>query len=268
MDGGLPQAALIAQGLGKGFRVAQIVEDPSVFSERRQGITQVKPEIDGLRQRVLVLGEVLQGHQRLLEGGHCLAIGRAHHRLGPRLPAVGHGLVPHLAPVSMVRQSIDLLDEPLRRQPFEGCHNAGMERAPPLLEDTPIGHFVRQGVLEGVFQVREQARFVEELGRLQMRQAHAKRLVRHLGNGLEQRQGHLRADHRRRLQQALLLRRQPVDARREHRLHRGWHLHGGQGSGQTIGAALPHQHPGFDQRPHAFFQEKRIAPRALDEELL
>ena len=39
-------------------------------------------------------------------------------------------------------------------------------------------------------------------------------------------QGHLRANDRGRLEQALLLRRQPVDARRQHRLHRGRHLHG------------------------------------------
>ena len=225
-----------------------------------QGCAQVKPEIDGLRQRVAVLGEVLQGHQRLLEGGHRLAVGRARQRLGPRLPAVGHSLVPHLTPEGMVRQPVDLLGEPLRRQPFEGLDNAGVQRTPPLLEDSPIGYFVRQGVLEGVFQVREQVGLVEELGRLQMRQTHAQRLVRHLGNGLEQRQGHLCANHRRCLQQAFLLRRQAVDTRRQHRLHRGRHLDSRQGSGQTIGAALPDQHLGLDQRPHAFFQEKWIPP--------
>src|SRR5262249_56515167 len=89
--------------------------------------------------------------------------------LGPRWPAVGYGLVPDLTPEGVVRQPVNLLGEPLRRQPFEGVDNGGVQRAPPLLEDTPIGYFMRQGVLEGIFQVREQVCLVKELGRLQMR---------------------------------------------------------------------------------------------------
>ena len=143
VDGGPPQAALVAQGLGEAFRVAQIVEEQPEFSERHQGLLQVKPEIDGLCQRVAVLGEVMQGHQRLLEGGHRLAVGRARQRPGPGLPAVGHGLVPHLAPEGMVRQPVDLLGEPLWRQPVEGFDNAGIEHAPSILEQTPIGNLVR-----------------------------------------------------------------------------------------------------------------------------
>ena len=74
------------------------------------------------------------------------------------------------------------------------------------LQQTAVGHLVRQGVLEGVVALREQAGFVEELGGLQVRQAPVQRLLGLLGNGLQQRPGHLRANDRGGLEQALLLR--------------------------------------------------------------
>ena len=106
---------------------------------------------------------------------------------------------------------------------------------------------MRQGVLEGVLTLREQAGFVEELGSLQVRQAAVQRLVGRVGNSLQQRPGHLRANHRGGLEQALLLRWQPVNARRQHRLHRGGDLQGFQRPGQAIGTALAHQDPGLHQ---------------------
>ena len=51
-----------------------------------------------------------------------------------------------------------------------------------------------EGVLEGIRDLGEQPRLVEELGGLQMGEAHGERLLRRLGHGLEERQGHLRAD--------------------------------------------------------------------------
>lgn len=59
--------------------------------------------------------------------------------------------------------------------------------------------------------------------------------------------------------QALLLRWQPVDARRQHRLHRGGDLQGFQGLRQAIGTALAPQDPGLDQGVHALFQEEGVA---------
>ena len=90
----------------------------------------------------------------------------------------------------------------------------------------------------------------------------------HVGNGLQQRQGHLGANDRGGLEQALLLRRQPVDARRQHRLYRRRHL-------QARPAAWPDdrpqrspdQHPGLHQGAHALFQKEGIALGAGDQEL-
>ena len=128
-----------------------------------------------------------------------------------------------------MRQAFHLLGQPLRGERLQGLDNTGVQHPPPLLEETAIGHLVRQGVLEGVLALGEEPRLVEELGRLEVRQTAMQVVFGQLGNGLQQRQGHLCADDRGGLEQALLLRRQPVDARRQDRLHRGRHLDRRQG---------------------------------------
>jgi hypothetical protein len=92
------------------------------------------------------------------------------------------------------------------------------------MKQTCVGHLMREGVLEGVGALGKQAGLVEKLRRLQLRQAAVQRLVGRVGDGVQQRPGYLGADDRSGLQQAFVLRRQPVDARRQQRLHRGRHL--------------------------------------------
>ena len=79
-------------------------------------------------------------------------------------------------------------------------------------------------------------------------------------------QGHLGTNHRGGLEQTLLLGRQPVDACRQHRLHRRRHVQGRQGLRQTIGPRLADQDPRLHQGAHALFQEERIALGAGDEQ--
>jgi hypothetical protein len=57
-------------------------------------------------------------------------------------------------------QPFHLLGHPIPGERFKGPDNAGMEHAPPLLEHTAIGDLVRQGVLEGIFMLREEVCFV------------------------------------------------------------------------------------------------------------
>ena len=227
---------------------------------------QGEPEIDGLLARVARLRQMREGTERLLEVPHGLAVGRPRQGLLPRLPAVRQGLVPHLAPQGMVRQAFDLLGHPVPGERLQGRDNAGMQHPPPLLQQAAVGHLLRQGVLEGVDQLGEQTRLVQELGVLEMREAQAERLFGQLRHGLEEGQRDLRPNDRRGLEQALLLRRQAVDARRQDGLHGGRHLHGRQGVRHAIGPRLAHQHPGLHQRPHALLQEEGIALRALDQQ--
>ena len=119
-----------------------------------------------------------EGTERLLEVPHGLAVGRPRQGLLPRLPAVRQGLVPHLAPQGMVRQAFDLLGHPVPSERLQGLDDAGMQRPPPLLEQAAVGHLVGQGVLEGVLALGEEARLVEELGRLEVREAAVQRRPR------------------------------------------------------------------------------------------
>src|SRR5262249_2572533 len=41
IGGDLPESPAIVQGLGEGLTVSQVVEDPSEFSERHEGVSQV-----------------------------------------------------------------------------------------------------------------------------------------------------------------------------------------------------------------------------------
>ena len=121
-------------------------------------------------------------------------------------------------------------------------------------------------VLEAVLEIREQPCLVEEFGSLQVIEPATERLVREIGNRLEQRERHILADDGGDLEQALVLQREPVDARRQHRLDRGWDLDGLDRLGQPIPAALSRQRFRLHQRPDRFLQEERVPPP--DEKLL
>ena len=102
-------------------------------------------------------------------------------------------------------QPLNLLGPPVGRQRLEGLHDAGVQDAPPLLQQAAVGHFVGEGVLESVFELGEETHLVEELGRLEVHETAMQHLLRHVGDGLQQEQGHLGADDRRGLEQALVL---------------------------------------------------------------
>ena len=76
MRGDPPEPAVIVQGLGQGFGLAQVVEESPKVAKHDERSAQVEPEIDGLLAQVATVGEMPQGHERLLEVGHRLPIGR------------------------------------------------------------------------------------------------------------------------------------------------------------------------------------------------
>ena len=89
----------------------------------------------------------------------------------------------------MVGQALDLVHQALAGKRFQGLDDLRMQRPPPLLEQTAVCHLVGQGVLEGVGVLREETRLVQELGRLEVRQAPVQGLLGQLGNGLQQTRG-------------------------------------------------------------------------------
>ena len=66
----------------------------------------------------------------------------------------------------------------------------------------------------------------------------------------------------------LVLRRQPVDARRQDRLHRRRHVDGLRSLHEPIRAALAREHPVVHEAPHALLEEEGVALGPREEEPL
>ena len=101
-------------------------------------------------------------------------------------------------------------------------------------------------MFEGVFEFGEETCLVEAVGGLEVGQAETQGFLWHLGDCLEQGEGHLGTNHRSELEQAFFLRWKPINPRRYHGLHRGRHLDGRQLLCQQIRPRLTHEHLGLD----------------------
>ena len=131
-------------------------------------------------------------------------------------------------------------------EPLDRLHDPRVQRAPALSQEASVRDLVHERVLEGVLEIRIEAGLVQELGGLQRFEAAAQGLFGHLGDRLEQGEWHvLAADDRGKLQEALVVGRQTVDARREHRLRGGGDLDRVDLSGEPIGARLRRPAPSF-----------------------
>ena len=122
-------------------------------------------------------------------------------------------------------------------------------------------------VLERVLQIRKEPDLVEELRGLEVGQLGAHLGLRSVGDGQEQRHGHFLADDGGRLEQALGLGCETVDARGQDGLHGGGDLKVLDGR-VAVGAALAGQGRRLDEGSHTFLEEERIGFRALDQEPL
>jgi hypothetical protein len=71
----------------------------------------------------------------------------------------------------MVGQAVDLLGQTVSGKRLEGLDDAGMQRPPPLLQETLVSHLMGERMLKGIFDLGEEARLIQELGSLQMREA-------------------------------------------------------------------------------------------------
>jgi hypothetical protein len=96
-----------------------------------------------------------------------------------------------------------------------------VQGALPVVEQPPVRDFERERVLERVHEVREEPGLVEELRSLQVRELGAHLVFRRVGDGQEQRDGHVLADDGSGLEQSLCLGRQAVDACGQDGLHGG-----------------------------------------------
>jgi len=92
-------------------------------------------------------------------------------------------------------ETLDRLTRLVGLPALQRFQNSQVQRLPSLLQEARVGHFVRQGVLERVRQLREEVRFVEELGSLKVRETLAEVPLRVLDDCLEENERHVLADH-------------------------------------------------------------------------
>src|SRR5215510_14811155 len=132
---------------------------------------------------------MLQGDQRLLKIAYGLAVRRARCGSGPGLPAIEEGFVPDLTTHGVVGQTVHLLGQAVWGECCESLDEPRVQPPPPLLEQTAVSDLVREGVLEGVGAFWKEAHLIQELGRLETRQAVVQPLLSDVSYGLQQRQG-------------------------------------------------------------------------------
>src|SRR5216684_2508109 len=117
-----------------------------------------------------------------------------------------------------------------------------MDRAAPLRQHGVVGDLLRQRVLEAVFDCADCRLFIDEFAELELRE-HLPQLIAGLKrHALHQVQRKFMSQHRKRLQQFLLRRRQAINARGDHGLYRGGDLNRAQRPGEPQRAIRSEEH--------------------------
>jgi hypothetical protein len=94
----------------------------------------------------------------------------------------------------MMGEPLDLLTEAVSVERLDGVDDPCVKLAPTVPQEPAVRDLVRERVREGVLEIRKQPGLVEELGGLQVVESATERLVRQLGDRLEQRERHFLAD--------------------------------------------------------------------------
>jgi hypothetical protein len=81
-------------------------------------------------------------------------------------------------------------------QGLDRLHDLRVQADPAVLEQARIGDFVRERVLERVFEVREETRLEDEFAGPQSRQLAMQVLLRHACDGLQEIERDVLPDHR------------------------------------------------------------------------
>ena len=261
-----PQSVLIVEGRRERFCFIEALADGPELAERLQCVAEIEPEIDRLLAQLASLGQVLDGVQRLVEPGHGFAVGGARKCLRGRLPQVTGRPLPELGVAGVMGEPLHVLAQPLGIEALEGLHDAGMELALLFPQQRVVGHPARQRVLEDMAGLLEHAGVIEELCSPEAVQGVAEVVRGHLGDALKKDDGHILPDGRRGLEEALVARRESVDARSQHRLDGGRHPERLEGLRQAIVSPLPDEDAVLDLHPDALLEEEGIPSGLFDQQ--
>jgi hypothetical protein len=78
---------------------------------------------------------------------------------------------------------------------FDGFDDMRVQDAPPLLRETVVGHFLGEGVLESIGAIRKESGLVQELSGLEVGETSLQRRLGHPGNGLQEGDSDVFAEH-------------------------------------------------------------------------
>src|SRR5215216_6769121 len=111
-------------------------------------------------------------------------------------------------------QALDLSADAVLMDRLDHVDELCVTFATTLVHEAKVRDLVGEGMLERVLKLRMEPDLVEELGSLEAVESSTERLIRESGDWLEQRERNVFADNGRHLEEAFVLRREPVDARR------------------------------------------------------
>ena len=205
VGGELSEAALVAEGLREGFRLPQMLDQSRQLPQGPERVAQVETQIDRLLDDLAALGKMAEGLKSLFEGHDRLGVSRPRQGFGAGVPSVRHRLRPQLAADGVQGEALDVLLETVGVELLDDFDHSGVQDPPPLLEQTRVGDFMGEGMLERVLNLREQIHLVKELTGLQMGEAAMQLVLAEFSDRPEQDEWDVLADHRRRLKQLLLI---------------------------------------------------------------
>ena len=196
----------------------------------------------------------LHVRERRLEGGDGLGV-----RVTPGGPGgdggqVLDGLLGVVGPRVVMREAVHDLAEPARVEPLERARGRGVEGAALGLRHAPVDRLLGERVLEDVARLAGARPLVQELEPREVAEARLD-AVGPVPEGVQQAQGDLPAEDRRRLQEAPGLGGQPVEAREQNLLD-------GVGHGER-----PAQLAVLAHRPRQLLEEEGVALGPRQDEL-
>src|SRR5712675_1315420 len=157
----------------------------------------------------------------------------------------------------MVSESLDMVFEVACKLRLDSCSGPRMDQFAPLDQHRAVRDLLRERVLEGVLDLSYRRLLVDELRKLQRGEWRRELIVGLARHRAYQAEPELLANHRDRLQEVLLGRRQPIDARGQHRLHGRGYLDRIEGPHDSR-RSVPYQRTIFDQPLHDLFHEERV----------
>ena len=228
---------------------------------------QVALQLERLRASGFEHGIALGDRARSLRKLQCARIGVALLRLVRRAQEIRGRLRPDGAVLVMVRQRLDDLVEAIRVARLESLGDAGMQGATAVVHQAVVGDAPGEPVPEGVGDVREQPRLVQELAPPQVGQRAMQLSAGSSETASRSASGTSSPTTAASCNAVFSARAQPIDPRRDDRGHARGDLDPVGLPDEAVGAAGAGQHARIHEVAHALLEEQGVAFARLEQPL-